>query len=101
MVRIRFSTAPVTFVPRYGHIRTSKFGVGLSERRSNFTLFASKTGGSDHVRMGLFVSILRYHIFDMLMGSGVMAERLDTSIKIFCLGLFCSFCLLHTSIKNS
>ena len=45
------------FVPRYGHIRTSKFGVGLSERQSNFTLFASKTGGSDYVRMGLFASI--------------------------------------------
>ena len=57
MVRLRFSTAPVIFVPRYGYIRTSKFGVGLSGRQSNFTLFASKTGGSDYVRMGLFASI--------------------------------------------
>ena len=54
------------FVPRYGHIRTSKFGVGLSERQSNFTLFVSKTGGSDYVWMGLFVSIYGSYSLNLL-----------------------------------
>ena len=57
MVRLRFSTVPVMIVSRYGHIRTSKLGVGLSGHQSHFTLFTSKTGGSDYVRMGLFASV--------------------------------------------
>ena len=46
MVRLRFSTVPVMFVSRYGHIRTSKLGGRLIRASMKFYPFSRlKLGG--------------------------------------------------------